>query len=160
MWVVGFWHGARWTFICWGVLHGLALVVNHLWRRGSVPLPSLAGWALTLLWWHLTLVMFRSDSVADALALYGRLWPGYGTGLDRAVMDSVSLFKGLPLTVLAYLSALGGAVLLAACVWLRNPHEHREIFRPSWRYLLWTWGLLLCSLLGMGHVAEFIYFQF
>src|SRR3546814_7968914 len=52
----GLWHGAGWTFIVWGALHGAYLVVNHLWvwLRGASPAPAhplfrLAAWALTFL---------------------------------------------------------------------------------------------------------------
>ena len=38
----GLWHGASWTFVLWGTLHGCALVVLSLWRRYGPRLPSLA----------------------------------------------------------------------------------------------------------------------
>ena len=45
----GLWHGASWTFVLWGVLHGCALVVCALWRRYGPDFPSWLGWALTVL---------------------------------------------------------------------------------------------------------------
>ncbi len=72
----GLWHGAAWTFVIWGALHGAYLMVNHLWnvkvRRGRPPgkLAGPLGWALTFLCVMIAWVVFRADSVATALQLY------------------------------------------------------------------------------------------
>lgn len=157
--IVGLWHGASWTFVCWGALHGIALGVNHLWRRTEIKMPAWSGWALTMLWWHLTLVMFRSDTFSDAMAMYQALL-GEAKPLSRLLYDAMPAWKVLSIDVVTGLLALGFGVLLASCVWLRNPHDHLALFKPSFRYLAITLVCLLSSVLLMGHVAEFIYFQF
>ena len=45
----GFWHGANWTFVAWGGLHGMALAINGAWERAGLKLPRGVGWAITLL---------------------------------------------------------------------------------------------------------------
>jgi len=70
----GLWHGANWTFVVWGTLHGLYLTINHAWRkhRGSAPgtAASRAGsWALTFLAIVVAWVFFRAASFAGALAV-------------------------------------------------------------------------------------------
>lgn len=68
----GLWHGAAWTFVAWGALHGLALVAHREWRRWAAGrLPALPGGrllatALTLHWVLLTWSFFRAQSLADA----------------------------------------------------------------------------------------------
>ncbi|HEY3308896.1 MAG TPA: MBOAT family O-acyltransferase, partial [Desulfuromonadaceae bacterium] len=47
MLISGFWHGAGWTFIIWGGMHGLGLVVNHIWKKKKLPMPSFLGWLIT-----------------------------------------------------------------------------------------------------------------
>lgn len=72
----GLWHGAAWTFVLWGALHGVYLVVNHLWRavRGVNPMsrPSaarhLAGMALTLTATTFAWAIFRAQD-ADSLVI-------------------------------------------------------------------------------------------
>src|SRR5262249_25643509 len=77
----GLWHGARWTFLSWGLLHGLGLVAQYRWdlfykglcrkdrkwvaRRKSAGY-SLSAWALTQLFFVLTLVPFRAPTVPTA----------------------------------------------------------------------------------------------
>jgi D-alanyl-lipoteichoic acid acyltransferase DltB (MBOAT superfamily) len=70
----GLWHGAGWTFIIWGGLHGLYLVLNHSWQR-LVPARDgtayrLAAWALTFLAVVFAWVVFRADSLEAAATMY------------------------------------------------------------------------------------------
>jgi hypothetical protein len=47
MLISGFWHRAGWTYVTWGALHGLALVINHLWRKRKLKMRPALGWLLT-----------------------------------------------------------------------------------------------------------------
>lgn len=74
----GLWHGAAWTFVIWGTLHGLYLVINHGWRwfaqkaglvgKGGFPARAL-GWLLTMLGVLVAWVFFRATSVEGALSM-------------------------------------------------------------------------------------------
>lgn len=73
MLVGGLWHGAAWTFVVWGGLHGLALAVNHLWSRYiRIPLFGL-GWPLTFIFVALCWVLFRATSFERAMEIYSAL---------------------------------------------------------------------------------------
>jgi D-alanyl-lipoteichoic acid acyltransferase DltB (MBOAT superfamily) len=70
----GLWHGAGWTFITWGFLHGIFLVLNHLWRGISGPWAGLRqntawrliSWCITFLCVTIAWVYFRSPDMASA----------------------------------------------------------------------------------------------
>jgi D-alanyl-lipoteichoic acid acyltransferase DltB (MBOAT superfamily) len=65
--VGGLWHGASWTFVVWGGLQGLALSVNHTWRRHSGRrLMPVMGWALTFGVTLFGYAFFRSTTFARA----------------------------------------------------------------------------------------------
>ena len=66
----GLWHGASWTFVLWGTLHGSALVIVSLWRRYGRPLPNWLGWAMTAVFGLLTGVIFRAGSLDAAWHIY------------------------------------------------------------------------------------------
>jgi alginate O-acetyltransferase complex protein AlgI len=66
----GLWHGAAWTFVLWGTLHGCALVICSLWRRYGPKLPSLLGWALTVTFVILTSVVFRAGTLDAASHIF------------------------------------------------------------------------------------------
>ena len=59
----GLWHGAGWTFIFWGVLHGLALVVNRAWGKLGFKLNNILAWFITFNFVNIAWVFFRVDSI-------------------------------------------------------------------------------------------------
>lgn len=75
----GLWHGAHWNFVIWGALHGLYLVVNHLWRHVFPAnddhtglrrhVSFVASWAVTLLAVMVAWVFFRAQSTDAAFAI-------------------------------------------------------------------------------------------
>lgn len=76
MLVSGLWHGAQWTFVLWGLLHGLAVVAWHLGQRlGWRPWPRWLAQGLTFAFVTLAWVFFRADDVPQALQLLAALWP-------------------------------------------------------------------------------------
>ena len=79
----GLWHGANWTFVAWGGLHGVYLVVNHAWRRrfpagARSPWMRLTGcaasWALTCLCIVVAWVVFRADNLDAAAAMLSSMF--------------------------------------------------------------------------------------
>src|SRR5580693_1148163 len=78
----GLWHGAGWTFVCWGALHGLGIAANHWWiarrqRLGHAPKQSLpiqaSCWLATYIFVCVTWVLFRSQSFAVAATMLHKM---------------------------------------------------------------------------------------
>ena len=64
--VSGFWHGAGWTFIVWGLLHGISSVVNRLWKHKGFPLPNILSIPFTFFFVNIFWVFFRAESLSRA----------------------------------------------------------------------------------------------
>lgn len=99
MLIMGIWHGAGWTFVIYGSLHGLALIVNHIWRMSKIRLPEWLSWIMTFIFVSLTFIFFRAGSTNEA------------TGLIRTMFTlpgslSVPLFD-LVIFVLTFIFMLG-----------------------------------------------------
>ena len=86
MLIGGLWHGASWTFVIWGGLHGVGLVINHLWRAATSKFfpasdtglfHKLAGWALTFFFVVHAWVFFRAADVPAARFFFSCM---YGLG--------------------------------------------------------------------------------
>ncbi|HYM03974.1 MAG TPA: MBOAT family protein [Stellaceae bacterium] len=165
----GLWHGAGWTFILWGALHGTYLVLNHLWRalgrRDAAPSAfALAiGRALTFLAVLVGWVLFRADDVSSAFALLRAM-----TGLDgvaaSGVIDHQAAFLLIvPLLLFVWLAPnmpeLTGYDPRPGQRSLRTAPA-RLAWRPSPRWALALGSLLAASLLSLSRVSEFLYFQF
>jgi len=66
----GLWHGAGWTFIIWGAMHGLALAAHRFWQRMGLKMHRLLGWACTFLFVNAAWVVFRADTLESAERIY------------------------------------------------------------------------------------------
>lgn len=141
----GLWHGAAWTFVAWGGLHGLALAANGAWVRAGWRMPAPLGWALTFLFVLLAWVLFRAPDFGTALRVY-------------AGMAGLEGWGGVRIE--------GRWVLVAACaVALLGPTSQQAALEraPPRPWLAGAAGLALAGLLLLtgGRVPnEFIYFQF
>jgi D-alanyl-lipoteichoic acid acyltransferase DltB (MBOAT superfamily) len=175
----GLWHGAAWTFVAWGALHGVYLLVAHAWQRRPAsrlrlpgPVGRVAARALTLLAVMLAWIFFRADGFEDAWSLLRG-----AAGLNGVAFDWADWgFDEAPRMALAAL-AVGTAIALFApnsqhvvdgvpTGRAAGPAPHREagaggaLWRPN---LIWAGALgtvVAASIVLMSTVREFVYFQF
>lgn len=115
--ILGFWHGANWTYVIFGGMHGFYMVINHLWRK-AFPLPSkknkalrryktlkmATAWLLTFLAVNIASVMLRSDSVPIAFVIYKGLLGFNGYSLGK-MPDIFTWIVALKFTLSAICSA-------------------------------------------------------
>ncbi len=153
--VSGLWHGANWTFVVWGALHGAGLVVHRRWaRRGEAalrwlpaPLATFCATLLTFAFVCLAWIFFRADSVQSAFSIISRmvsaggpLWINQGLG-----------FGLLPLLVLLSAELWSGRDSVPR--WFQRLAPHGQAIALA-AFVLFSW--LCASKSG----AQFIYFQF
>ena len=143
----GLWHGAGWTFVIWGGLHGLALVVNHIWSAKGLKLPVYLAWPATLLFLMFGWVIFRADSMSTANSIIATMMGSEGFNLTLGKdYDS-----WLPL--LAFLIAIIGPTSQTVVI---------EKLKPKTPYAVVTAGIFLYLILHVASdgYSEFLYFQF
>jgi alginate O-acetyltransferase complex protein AlgI len=93
----GLWHGAAWTFVLWGALHGAGLVFEHQFG-GKIRLPAWLRWAITFNFVVLGWMLFRAQSLSDFTTLLGRLGsPGTATLATAPVLLALVAVVGLQL---------------------------------------------------------------
>lgn len=101
MLIGGLWHGAGWTFIIWGALHGFYLIVNHAWNATlgrSIKLGRL-GWALTFLAVVLAWVPFRAADLDATISVYSAM---FGFGTVALPLEAVDLLRRFGLDPVAW----------------------------------------------------------
>ena len=146
----GLWHGANWTFVIWGFLHGIGVAVGHGMRLVTRSIP---GWLAVLITFHFVTigwVFFRAPSIHVALAMLHDAVSGFGWS-DATAVVSANIFV---------------VVLLALFFGLHRFDDHREVkaavrsLRPDvlWPVIVTLWVIAIT--ISQGSSAKFIYFDF
>ena len=150
--VSGLWHGANWTYVVWGALHGVALVTERgrVWLRARLAWPAAPAAvqvALTFAWVTLAWIFFRAPDVGLAWTMVSRLPTGW---LHPAAMP----FAPWELAV-----ALAGLVVVLACErpGAANALDALSPVRRWCGYQAVIWAVVF---LGVFENPRFIYFQF
>ncbi|MDE7273203.1 MAG: MBOAT family protein [Lachnospiraceae bacterium] len=169
--VSGFWHGANWTFILWGVVNGLGNLFDRLLDCVLRKIPRMLRVAATFCFCTIAWSMFRADSVEQGLQMIANMGvPGDGKLYEE--MQEVfhqlcevrmlrrlglsSLIQSCPWLMLTVFVLL----LIAVCLVLRNTQEKVNDGRYGAKRIAVTVGLLLWSILSLSEVSEFLYFNF
>jgi alginate O-acetyltransferase complex protein AlgI len=171
----GLWHGASWTFVAWGGLHGAYLLINHMWRSVAAQLPrpgrllgmlgTAVGTVLTFMVVVIAWVPFRAPTFAGAQAMLNAMFTADGRGW---LQGFAATFRDIevPPTSFEY---LGGFLAVGfAIVWLLPttqvivPHIAAVKGRRAWFYIgaLLFGVALLAAINASNNSSEFIYFNF
>ncbi|MBC9177729.1 MBOAT family O-acyltransferase [Pseudoroseomonas ludipueritiae] len=120
----GLWHGANWTFVAWGALHGGYLIINHVWLRLTSSHPrlrsaltscpgQLGGWALTMVAVAVGWVFFRSPDLAAAERMLAGMAGANGMTLPAGLLDRLPILQSLGFTG----SDASGSRFIATWLW-------------------------------------------
>ena len=186
----GLWHGAAWAFILWGGLHGIYIVVNHIWRRFRFPCSGhrvykFAAWALTFTAVVIAWVPFRVNDLGTALAVYYEMTGPNGLNLGFSRYLSVGDWRTLLLNIgFEYHNGVWSLsvrfwLMVSAFVsfftpniyeWMRRQdtvwrmHGRQNLsglnWSPSPAIALLIGGLGVLAVVYQSRPVEFLYFQF
>ncbi|NGQ93705.1 MBOAT family protein [Brevibacillus sp. SYP-B805] len=148
----GLWHGAAWTFVVWGFMHGAALVVNHLWRSLGFRMHWLLGRLCTFLFVVVAWVFFRAESFAQAMVVLKGMVNWRQIGLLHPGASAMLPWGRKELVVLAI-------AFLFVSTW-KNSAEWDKSFTPGLKWAVAVSVLIVAGLIGLNRVSEFLYFQF
>jgi alginate O-acetyltransferase complex protein AlgI len=165
MLIGGLWHGAGWTFLIWGFLQGLYLAVNHAWQNVAsaslrLRFPVWFSWAVTFLCVVAGWVVFRAESLGDALRIMGAMISTHRIAPKLFDLSDVTLVFGL---LVAALVLPNTQQIFAR---FRPVLGNLPFIRPSWSWRpSWGWALLTGGAFGiciscMARPSQFLYFQF
>ncbi len=161
--VSGIWHGSAWTFVLWGVLHGILQVANRLgnkaWERIWKPLR----WAVTFLCVNLLWVFFRAPSLSEACTLISRLFTGE-FGVSAAFIGAFDFPEiTVPLSILGLAAPIYRFItmtvvygIISWITFMRPNISHKAFIPTTGRAVLCAF-LTLYSILSLTGVSTFIY---
>lgn len=155
MLIGGLWHGASWLFVLWGAAHGAYLILERLARHlfgdlaivQTAPARVIFG-VLTFVLVTLTWVLFRAESLADAMQLYAAMMMPAG-GLHVAELRDAIVVAGVI------------AALLGTHWFMRNREFGSAMKRLPWPTIAAILAAMLIAIvLSPGEERDFIYFEF
>ncbi|RXJ90609.1 membrane-bound O-acyltransferase family protein [Arcobacter sp. CECT 8983] len=142
----GLWHGAGWTFIFWGFLHGMALVINRLWQTLNIKLPKIIAWFITFNFVNIAWVFFRAREWDDAI----KVLSGMVNFSDFELINPIWL-----VTII---------ISVFVVLFFNNSMNYiNNRFQFSKKIAIFTSFLFFCSFVAirlLGGQSEFLYFNF
>ncbi len=169
--ISGFWHGAAWTFVVWGIMHGVAMMVSKLLKQCEIVLPKVVGWLLTFSFWVCSFAIFRAASLEEAKELFsrlriggfGKIYTGFYEQIEKHMevtilhrLDVLNILERYPETFVLVL--LGGTLL--GCLTMKNTQQKLQEFRFTYSKLFVTVLLLFYGILSLSSVTVFLYANF
>lgn len=165
----GLWHGADWTYVLWGMVHGLGQVAEKAWDRRFLPQKGKAHWGrafLTFLFVCFAWIFFRANSISDAWYVVTHMFEGVGSPMTYLTKG----YQAYQTAGVLQSSGLKSFLLCAFCIVILLFHDYMELKTNVWewlgrfqkpvRYAVYfaLLFLVLCSR-QLGEY-EFVYFQF
>ncbi|WP_107770419.1 MBOAT family O-acyltransferase [Campylobacter concisus] len=142
----GLWHGAAWTFVVWGALHGVAIVIHRCWQKLNFKLNKIIAWIITFNFVNFTWIFFRAKSFEDAM----KVIRGMFFGEFKIDVNYLEIFF----------------VVLAFLVVLLFKNSMQMAFDKKFKFTIWqifaTSFFLFISILviRLNNASEFLYFRF
>jgi alginate O-acetyltransferase complex protein AlgI len=160
----GLWHGAAWTFVIWGALHGAYLCINHAWNRfGPAVAPryqraaNIAAFIVTFIAVVIAWVFFRADSLSTAIYVLSKMADPTNIAFGR-----LEIAQTIFITVYAAIAWFGPNTQEIMGYDHRKRTVGQELsawqMRPLFIYV--TAAVLAFGILGIQQHSEFIYFRF
>ncbi len=166
--VSGFWHGANWTFIVWGLLHGLFSIITRKFKYFFDKLHPVLNYIITFTFINFTWIIFRASSIKDALEIMHRITKFNFSSIDSniaqafklpefdLIAESLGIYKYFPFILLT-LFFIATLIIILACP---NVTEKANKFKPSILNLIITIVLLIWCIISLSGISTFLYFNF
>jgi len=164
----GIWHGAGWTFIFWGFLHGFALVINRIWNQLGFKMNALLGWFITFNFVNIAWVFFRAQEWDDAIKVLKGMVGANGIVLPTALSSSLGFLSNYGIEFGKFMENVQGNIwtltwTLAGFIivlFFKNSMEKMNDFKLTNSTAFFTAVIFIYTIFSMYKVSEFLYFNF
>lgn len=170
--VSGLWHGAAWTFVFWGMLHGAAMVLHRLFTGIWEKVPGWIAWAATFLFVNIAWVFFRAEYFRQAYYLLKRVITGGLGGVSNVmaqalcqggigwILGEAYLPRELLMGCARVITLVWAVIWTVVCVKAPSTHELVKRKRRGTGWFVWLSSLFTLAFYCMSQLSKFIYFNF
>ena len=168
--VSGIWHGAAWTFILWGVIHGIANILCRVFVKSWERFPGFLRWMLTFSFVNFTWILFRATTIAEAKGMFVKIFSRWEGGISAQFLDNfrileftyiedhVPMLRELVVIMPSFYLCIILLVGLGIALIPKNSQEVK--FVPNIGNALGSVILLIWSILSLSGLTTFLYFNF
>ncbi|MCR5847340.1 MAG: MBOAT family protein [Lachnospiraceae bacterium] len=164
----GLWHGAGWTFIIWGIMHGLLSIISRAIKKPTNKILCVLSGFVTFIFINITWVFFRADTVTDAIFILGKAFSFNFAPVDPIIINAFRTPELIQLFALAdveqkFPNIIAVIYLITAFVitfLLPNSKKMYDRFKPNILTFVFTFLLFIWSFLSLSGVSTFLYFNF
>jgi alginate O-acetyltransferase complex protein AlgI len=167
----GLWHGAAWTFVFWGFLHGMALIIHRLWMKTDYRLNKVFAWILTFNFVNIAWIFFRAKNWDTAINMIKGM-AGLNGILISPHQASNPFFQKLTFIGIKFGEwrehlPLAENTTYFLCIALipfvlfsKNSNQFLDNFSPNWKNAFAVSFFMALSLLLLNQASVFLYFKF
>lgn len=167
--ISGIWHGANWTFILWGVLHGALSVCDRIFDKVQKKLMETVRWIVTFVIINVLWLLFRCDSISQWGMILKRILSFENIAISNGLMNAFALPETDFLWNLFHLSGITNAVsgfwmlaftFAAFVICLVPENNYRKLKHNNWITLILAIIAFVWSFLCLSSESIFVYFNF
>lgn len=159
--ISGIWHGAGWTFIFWGFLHGVAICIHKFYQKFSIKMNKLLAWFITFNFVNIAWVFFRSSNFDQATTIIKKMFIfdanniGFQENLDNFLI--YIRFNQVEYIFLAISIILAYKIIPIS---IKDSPYLIKKFQPNTNFKFITIFAFLVAILSYHKTSEFLYFNF
>jgi len=164
----GIWHGAGWTFVLWGALHGIALILHRAWNQLGFKMNMILAWFITFNFVNIGWVFFRATKFDDAIKVLRGMFGLDAIVLPNPLASKLAFLKHYGIEFGSFINAINGDIYTLLWVMagfmmilmFKNSVELSKDFTVNRKYFLFTVCVFFGTVAYIGKVSEFLYFNF
>ena len=167
--ISGLWHGANYTFILWGCLHGVFVVITKIFKKYVDKIPKAISWIITFVFICFSWILFRADSLADCSLIISKIFAFDFSGVGENILNCFelpeifkieSLLKITSFSQYKYIAmVVFTAVALFTMIFMKGieTEERCVRFKPTIIKMLIASVLLVWSIVSFSGITTYIY---
>jgi D-alanyl-lipoteichoic acid acyltransferase DltB (MBOAT superfamily) len=164
----GLWHGAGWTFVFWGFLHGAALVIHRFWKALGFTMNSILAWFITFNFVNIAWVFFRAKEWEDAIKVLKGMFGLSGIVLPSKFINNFSFLSKYGIEFGGFVKNIGGDLFtpiliifgFIVALIFKNSIEKINDFEISYKTSVFSGLVFVYAMFSLNKASEFLYFNF
>lgn len=164
----GLWHGAGWTFVFWGFLHGAALSIHRVWQKVGFTLPKVLAWFITFNFVNIAWVFFRAKEWDDAIKVLSGMAGLTGIIIKKKLEEKLSFLSHYGVEFGEVMKYVGDGsnsfklILISFIIVMvfKNTMESLHSSKLNYKILFVSIICFIWGTLSLNRISEFLYFNF